>query len=485
MVSSANPLLSLQDEAAFAGLGPEFADPVQPARFPRHLLRFRNEDLLLQLGLDPTQVSDQHFIEAFGQFQVDRPLLAMRYHGYQFGDYNPFLGDGRGFLYGQFRGNDGKLYDLGTKGSGTTPYSRGADGRLTLKGGIREVLAGEALHRLGVRTCRVLSLIETGEFLWRGDEVSPTRSSVMVRMNRTHIRFGSFERLAYLERPDLSRQLLDHVIRTYSMDLEGEPDPYPHFFRALVRRVAEMAAQWMSVGFCHGVLNTDNMSILGESFDYGPYGFIETYDPKFTAAYFDYWGYYRFGNQPEICRLNLERLQQALVEIIPLRDTDVALSQFSQDYQQIYTRRMMCKLGLPPDQVIDAEALLYLTLQLITIDQLRYHDFFATLTRVFSTLWCHGAEGILEGQLGDLSPEGQDCLKQWRQAYHHRLIQLSRSEIEAIPQRLRQYNPPLVLTRPVIESVWEPITTEDDWHPFHQLLARIRTYTWNGIGEEG
>lgn len=484
MVSPANPLLSLPDEPAFACLGPEFADPVQPARFPRHLLRFRNDDLVMGLGLDPAQVSDQHFIEAFGQFQVDRPLLAMRYHGHQFGDYNPFLGDGRGFLYGQFRGKDNTLYDLGTKGSGTTPYSRGADGRLTLKGGIREVLAGEALHRLGVRTCRVLSLIETGESLWRGDEPSPTRASVMVRMNRTHIRFGSFERLAYLQRPDLIRQLLDHVIGTYYTDLQGEPDPYPQFFRALVRRVAEMAAQWMSVGFCHGVLNTDNMSILGESFDYGPYAFIETYDPQFTAAYFDYWGYYQFGNQPGICRLNLERLQQTLVELIPLRDMDAALSQFSRDYQQIYTRRMMGKLGFPPESAIDPEEMVYLTLQLLTLGQPGYHEFFATLTHTFSPLWCHGADRILAEQLEDLSLEGAACLKQWRQAYHHRLIQLSPPQIEAIPQRLRQHNPPVAPIRSVIESVWEPIATEDDWLPFHRLLEQIRSDDWGWTEEE-
>ena len=475
----ANPLLSLQDEAAFAGLGLEFYDPVQPATFPRHVLRFLNDDLLLRFGLDPAQVSDQQFIEALGRFKVDRPLLAMRYHGHQFGDYNPFLGDGRGFLYGQFRGQDGKLYDLGTKGSGTTPYSRRADGRLTLKGGVREVLAGEALHRLGVRTCRCLSLIETGESLWRGDEVSPTRSSVMVRVSRTHIRFGTFERLAYLERPDLIRKLLDHVIQTYYTDLEGKPEPYPHFFRALVTRVAEMAAQWMSVGFCHGVLNTDNMSILGESFDYGPYAFIETYDPKFTAAYFDYWGYYRFGNQPEICRVNLERLTEALEGVIPMTEMESSLAEFGQDYQRIYTRRMMRKLGFPPDQVIDPEELLFLTLKLISMAQLGYHTFFGILTRSFSSLWCHSSEGILAGKLGPLSTEGQACLQQWRQSYHLRLVQLSPSEIDEIPQRLRHHNPPVVLTRPVIESAWEPITTEDDWKPFHQLLEQIRTYDWS------
>jgi serine/tyrosine/threonine adenylyltransferase len=178
-----NPLLSLDYEPALESLGDDYFDQVSAAEFPQHILRYRSDRLLPQIGLDPTTVTEADFIEAFGKFQGREPLLALCYHGYQFGEYNPFLGDGRGFLYGQVRGIDGELYDFGTKGSGTTPYSRGGDGRLTLKGGVREVLAAEALHHIGVRTSRCFSLIETGEQLWRGDEPSPTRSSVMVRFN--------------------------------------------------------------------------------------------------------------------------------------------------------------------------------------------------------------------------------------------------------------------------------------------------------------
>lgn len=141
-----NPLLTLDYVPALEAIGDDYYDQVAAADFPQHQLRFRNDAVLRHLGLDPSQVEDSHFIEAFGQFQGREPLLALRYHGYQFGTYNPFLGDGRGFLYGQVRGLDGELYDFGTKGSGPTPYSRGGDGRLTLKGGVREVLAAEALH---------------------------------------------------------------------------------------------------------------------------------------------------------------------------------------------------------------------------------------------------------------------------------------------------------------------------------------------------
>lgn len=480
-----NPLLFLQDEAAFASLGSEFYEPVEPATFPRHVLRFRNDDLLKKLGLDPEQIRDTHVVEAFGQWRGDRPRIALCYHGYQFGGYNPYLGDGRGFLYGQFRGSDGQLYDLGTKGSGPTPFSRGGDGRLTLKGGIREVLAGEALHRLGVRTSRCLSLIETGESLWRGDEASPTRSSVMVRMSHTHIRFGTLERLSYLKRPDLIRRLLDHVIHLYYPDLRERADPYLHFFQALVQRTAEMVAQWMSVGFCHGVLNTDNMSIVGESFDYGPYGFISAYDPQFTAAYFDYWGYYRFGNQPEICRVNLERLCDALESVIPSTDLLAALAQFNGEYRRAYTQRMMQKLGFDPDRIRDPEELLELTLRLMIVSQIDYHEFFTTLTRSFSPNWCYGRDPILQETWTTLSQEGSECMEQWCAVYHHHLVQHSQEELISMLNRLQHHNPPFTLLRPVIESVWHPIATTDEWEPFYRLLEQIQRGTWTSDVEPG
>lgn len=155
-----NPFLNLEYEPELEHhLGEDYYDIVAAAEFPIHILRFRNDRLLPILNLDSQQVTNEDFIEAFGEFEGKRPFLALRYHGYQFGQYNPFLGDGRGFIYGQVRGNDQNLYDFGTKGSGRTPYSRTADGRLTLKGGVREILAAEALHQLGVRTSSCLSMI--------------------------------------------------------------------------------------------------------------------------------------------------------------------------------------------------------------------------------------------------------------------------------------------------------------------------------------
>jgi uncharacterized protein YdiU (UPF0061 family) len=472
-----NPLLTLDYEPALELLGDDYYDPVAVAEFPLHLLRFRNDDLLAQLGLEPDAVSDQDFVEAFGKFQhPPRPFLALRYHGYQFGEYNAFLGDGRGFLYGQVRGKDGELYDLGTKGSGTTPYSRSGDGRLTLKGGVREVLAAEALHRAGVRTSRCLSLVETGEQLWRGDEPSPTRSSVMVRFSRSHIRFGTFERLHYCDRKDLIAILLEHVIEHYYPHLGGNPDRYALFYAELVQRVAELAAQWMSAGFCHGVLNTDNMSITGESFDYGPYAFIETFNPYFTAAYFDYFGRYCYGNQPQICQENLGMLQAPLSRVIATAEMDNALSQFVEFYNVVYRQRMLHKLGFENLAEPVADELLKATLQFLQKSQMGYHQFFQELTQQFSPTWREDIANVFN-QLSVQNTEAAVLYDRWRLLYHQILLSLPEEELEEIGDRLRQHNPTTVLLRPLIEAAWKAIVEEDNWTSFYELLNRIRGYT--------
>ena len=468
-----NPFLTLAYEPALEQLSSGFWDPVSAAEFPQHILRFRNDDLLPLLGLDPAAVSDADFIEAFGQFQAPTPFLAWRYHGYQFGNYNPFLGDGRGFVYGQVRGTDGRLYDLGTKGSGRTPYSRGADGRLTLKGGVREVVAAEALHALGVRTSRCLSLIETGEQLWRHDEPSPTRASVMVRLNHSHIRFGTFECLHYNRQPDGIRQLLEHAIAYYYPHLAGDPERGARFYYELVQHVAELAAQWMAAGFCHGVLNTDNMSITGESFDYGPFAFIPTYNPQFTAASFDWFRRYSYGNQPAICRLNLELLQQPLAAAIPSTEMEASLAQFDARYWQAYRELMLGKLGLDSSNS-GGDALLGQTLELLYATQVGYPAFFAELARGFSPSWRDRAELILENAFLPQLRQAPKLWAQWQAHYQQALAQLPAEAMDAVEARLQQRNPPTVPLHATIESVWQAISEGNDWAPFADLLARLQ-----------
>ena len=299
------PSPSYRPSRRHADLGEGFFDLVEAAEFPQHVLRYRNQRWAARVGLDG--LSDAEWIAHFGRFvplpgSFEQPL-ALRYHGHQFQVYNPELGDGRGFLFAQLHDlDDGRLLDLGTKGSGRTPWSRGGDGRLTLKGGVREVLATAMLEALGRRHLQDLqpdrdrrgagaattSPRRRARRCWSG---SATRTSASAR----------FQRFAYHEdRASLSR-LLDYTVadlhaRRLARRRGGARGGVPGAGRA--RSVARTGAQWMAAGFVHGVLNTDNINITGESFDYGPWRFLPTYDPGFTAAYFDETGLYAFGRQP-------------------------------------------------------------------------------------------------------------------------------------------------------------------------------------------
>ncbi|GIL40914.1 protein adenylyltransferase SelO [Roseiterribacter gracilis] len=334
-----------------ADLGPAFFDVVAPATFPHHTLRHRNQRWAERVGLGA--LSDDDWIRHFGKFEplpgsFERPL-ALRYHGHQFRTYNPELGDGRGFLFAQLHDlSDGRLLDLGTKGSGQTPWSRQGDGRLTLKGGVREVLATEMLEALGVETSKSFSLIETGESLWRGDEPSPTRSSVLVRLSHSHIRIGTFQRFAYDRQNDAIERLLAHTVQHYLPEASRATvrETAAAFLETVTKRVARMGAQWMAAGFVHGVLNTDNINVTGESFDYGPWRFLPVLDPAFTAAYFDESGLYAFGRQPETLLWNLVRLAECLLPLSDQAALESALDAFQPELQREFAARTLHRLGL-------------------------------------------------------------------------------------------------------------------------------------------
>lgn len=332
-----------------ASLGADFFDVVAPAGFPKTVTRFRNRRWAARLGLEG--LDEAEWIDHFARF---RPLpdnlpkpLALRYHGHQFRAYNPDLGDGRGFLFAQLRDPvDGRLLDLATKGSGQTPWSRRGDGRLTLKGGVREVLATEMLEALGVYTSKSFSLIETGEALYRADEPSPTRSAVLVRLGHSHIRFGSFQRLAALRDEANLRRLTDYCIASYWPSAAAAPDPVVAFFGHVVDAMARLAAEWFVAGFVHGVLNTDNMTITGESFDYGPWRFLPALEPGFTAAYFDETGLYAFGRQPGALAWNLARLAECLLPLAPHAGLVAELARFGPAFDVALERQTLARLGL-------------------------------------------------------------------------------------------------------------------------------------------
>ncbi|MEC8771214.1 MAG: protein adenylyltransferase SelO family protein, partial [Pseudomonadota bacterium] len=256
---------SYRPDTPLASLADWIGDPVAAAEFPQTLLRFRNDRHAATVGL--AGLTNAEWVRHFGRFTpLDGNLpepLALRYHGHQFRVYNPEIGDGRGFLFAQLRDGEDRLLDLGTKGSGQTPWSRAGDGRLTLKGAVREILATEMLEALGVYTSKTFSVVETGEALTRGDEPSPTRSAVMTRLSHGHIRIGTFQRLLALEERDHMAQLVDYCLTQFPgpmppKNAPGRDEPAVQLMHQLVERMADLAASWMVAGFVHGVLNTDN-----------------------------------------------------------------------------------------------------------------------------------------------------------------------------------------------------------------------------------
>jgi len=349
-MATAPQVSNYRPERAIDEIADFIADPVRPAEFPNHILRFRNDRAAASVGLD--SLDDARWVAHFGRFEplprAQPEPLALRYHGHQFRVYNPDLGDGRGFLFAQLRESaqaGGRLLDLGTKGSGRTPWSRTADGRLTLKGGVREILATEMLEALGVTTSRSFSLIETGEALVRGDEPSPTRSAVLVRLSHGHIRIGSFQRLAALGETAHIARLIDYCL-AHLLDRAPGPVPALTLLDTVVERAADLAASYMVAGFVHGVLNSDNIAITAESFDYGPWRFTPGWTPGFTAAYFDQSGLYAFARQAEAIHWNLAQLAQSLSQLAETEALVDSLRRYPALYEARLVARFLWRLGV-------------------------------------------------------------------------------------------------------------------------------------------
>lgn len=456
-----------QPAPSFPSLGRDFYDPVVAATFPQHTLRYRNDRAAGSVGLD--DLDDADWTRHFGALEpLPRNLsepLALRYHGHQFGQYNPNLGDGRGFLLAQLIAEDGRVLDLGTKGSGTTPFSRGGDGRLTLKGAVREVLATEMLEALGVYTSKTLSVFETGETLIRHDEPSPTRGAILVRLSHSHIRFGSFQRHAWSRKPERLRALLEYTLDNFFPALaeQEHADTPAVLLDEVVARSARLVATWMMAGFVHGVLNTDNMNVTGESFDYGPWRFAPTFEPGFTAAYFDHGGMYAFGRQPAAVHWNLVRFAEALLPISDEAAIRAALETYEQRLAaasaEVLTERLGVRsLGLDRDGELLAAALTFWDSTDVPYERLFFD-------------W-HG--GDISAPRAAASPAAgfydDDAFAPLR-----RLLG-ERAPVD--PTRLDHpyfAGDPCTMLIEEMEATWTPIAgPEDDWSAFDAKLADIR-----------
>jgi uncharacterized protein YdiU (UPF0061 family) len=332
-------------ERRFAGLPGDFhtvmaAEKVGAA--PR--LVHANRAAAALIDLDPAAFADPDFVRVFSGHEklAEAEALAMVYSGHQFGVWAGQLGDGRALLIGQVRNAKGELWDVQLKGAGKTPYSRFGDGRAVMRSSIREYLCSEAMAALGIPTSRALALIATGETVYRE---TPEPGAVLTRLARSHIRFGHFEHFHHGGKPELVRLLADHVIGEYFPGLG-----HAAWFEEVVRRTAQMVAAWQAVGFAHGVMNTDNMSILGLTLDYGPFGFLDAYDPHFVCNHTDEQGRYSFLNQPGIAHWNLRALAQALTTLIPVESLVASLNRYEEFFSQAYRDAMRTRLGLVEEE---------------------------------------------------------------------------------------------------------------------------------------
>ncbi|MEQ8179179.1 MAG: YdiU family protein [Amphiplicatus sp.] len=452
-------------DPAFARLaGAPFSDDVKAASFPRQALRYRNQRWAERTGLG--SLTDEEWLGHFGAFRplpdnIETPL-ALRYHGHQFRNYNPDIGDGRGFLFAQLRDDRGRLLDLGTKGSGKTPYSRFGDGRLTLKGGVREILATEMLEALGVYTSKTFSLIETGEALERQDEPSPTRASVLV-ISHSHVRFGTFQRLAFESDAPAIGRLVDYCVAAFDPDLADLPpaEKAAAFFARVVARTARLAAQWMAAGFVHGVLNTDNMNVTGESFDYGPWRFAPVADPFFTAAYFDQTGLYAFGRQSEAAAWNLSRLGGALTQVTDEKSLNDGLNLFPAAFEEGMADAYFRRLGLERRGAEDF-ALVVAALRWMEASRAPYEQVFFD--------WFAGA-----------ASEGRAMKSPLAALYREEAFAPVRSALLAAsadrPERLAHpyfaREAPCTMLIDEVEAIWAPIAENDDWSALYAKIEEI------------
>ncbi len=370
-------LTELTFDNRYARLGDAFSTEVLPEPIAEPRLVVASTAAMKLLDLDPHEAENEVFAELFSGHKLwnEAEPRAMVYSGHQFGSYNPRLGDGRGLLLGEVVNDAGEYWDLHLKGAGQTPYSRMGDGRAVLRSSIREFLASEHLHALGIPSSRALCVTASSTPVWREKQES---AAMLLRLAPSHVRFGHFEYFYYTQQHEQLKQLGEHVLSCHFPDCLQQDEPYLAMFREVVERNAELIAHWQAYGFCHGVMNSDNMSILGITFDYGPYAFLDDFDAKHICNHSDDSGRYSFSNQVPIAQWNLAALGQALtplVEVDALRET---LGLFLPLYQAHYLDLMRRRMGwLGADE--GDEALIQRLLQVMQSGAVDYTNFFREL----------------------------------------------------------------------------------------------------------
>ncbi|QOL15041.1 protein adenylyltransferase SelO [Dickeya dianthicola] len=417
--------------------------PLQGARLLYHNAPFAQELGLSDDGFD----GDNSRIWAGERLLPGMAPLAQVYSSHQFGAWAGQLGDGRGILLGQQQLADGRTQDWHLKGAGLTPYSRMGDGRAVLRSVVREFLASEALHHLGIPTTRALTIVSSDHPVQREQE---ERGAMLLRVADSHVRFGHFEHFYYRREPEKVRQLAEYVIAYHWPQWQQETDRYYLWFSDVVERTARLMAHWQAVGFAHGVMNTDNMSILGLTIDYGPYGFMDDYQPGYICNHSDHQGRYAFDNQPAVALWNLHRLAQSLSGLMSSDILQQALDRYEPALMQRFGELMRAKLGFDTPQAQD-NALLVGLLKLMQREQADYSHVF----RLLSETERHSRHSPLQDVFID-----RPAFDEWFSAYRQRLALDNVDDAER-QSRMKQANPRYVLRNYLAQQAIEQAERED------------------------
>ncbi len=443
-------LETLNFDNSYARLTDAFHAKLTPTAITQPYLVSFNDSAAALIDLDPLESQRVAFLEYFsGQKNLPgAEPLAMLYAGHQFGHYVQQLGDGRAILLGEVVNSRGQRWDLHLKGAGETPFSRAGDGRAVLRSSIREYLCCEAMHGLGIPSTRALCIVGSDMEVYREQIES---AATLLRMAPSHVRFGSFEVFFYRNQHEELKTLADYVIDQHYPHLTAAKDKYAQFLREVVRRTARLMAEWQAVGFAHGVMNTDNMSILGITLDYGPYGFLDHYDGGFVCNHSDHQGRYAFDQQPDIGAWNLTCLAQALTPLMSVAEARDALSEYQQTFVAHYLDRMAAKLGV--ERSPELAPLVNRLLELLHENHVDYTIFFRRLN-AFQSVAENRNDAVRDLFLDRMAFDS------WAQDYAALLRQSGESDT-ARKVRMDRMNPKFILRNYLSQAAIEKAQAHD------------------------
>lgn len=453
-------LETLHFDNQFARLHPAFYTRQAPTPLRNARLVASNPDAAALLDLDSAQLQRPEFLRHFSGQQRHPGFdpLAMVYSGHQFGAYNPQLGDGRGLLLGEIHNRKNERWDIHLKGAGPTPYSRFGDGRAVLRSCIREYLGSEALHHLGIPTSRALCIFGSDEPVQRE---TIEQGAALIRLAPSHIRFGHFEFFYYNRQPERLHELANFVIDRHFSDCRETANPHAELFRQIVLRTAHMIAHWQAAGFAHGVMNTDNMSILGITFDYGPFGFLDDFVPGYICNHSDRQGRYAFHQQPGIALWNLNALAEAFTALVPQQELIDALHTYEPSLLAHYHQCLFEKLGIQNPQTED-QSLITSLLELLGNNHPDYTIFFRRLS--------HDNLSAAPAPVLDLFID-RNAARNWLERYRQRVQQQPGTEHDR-QRRMLRHNPKYILRNYLAEKAIRLAETGDisEIEKLHRIL---------------